>query len=444
MRLCVGIYDLVALALCASSLLAPATGAQPTKEDGAEPFTKYERYSATYEVNADGTYVEHYEWAVRVLAEQGVGTANSTSITYTERLHDIEILEAYTVKPDSRRIDAPPNNYQVLQAGTERGEADAKCADHKFMTVVFPEVAVGDLVVFSYRRVLQEALFPGQFSLALPLSRDEVYDDVQIRVSAPESMVLRVFSRDVGGGEIGHAQGRREWLWSFRNAKRAKPDYSGLSWPDTGPVILVSTFGDYQALGTAYELRARPKAAVTERVRALASELTKGTDTPRTQVKAFYDWVSKNIRFAGNCVGAGSVVPRDVDLILTSKMGDCKDHAALMQALMDAKGIPSTLALVRMGASSTLPELPVAAAVNHVMNYVPSLDLFVDATSKNTPFGTQLRSTSNRPVVLTGPPYGIRKTPSIEDRTNWVRLKTKPQSHPDSSADGEIKLDTGG
>ena len=113
-----------------------------------------------------------------------------------------------------------------------------------------------------------------------------------------------------------------------------------LSWPDTGPVILVTTFDDYEALGTAYELRARPKAAVTERVRALADELTKGTYTPRTQVKAFYDWVSKNIRFAGSCVGAGSVVPHDVDRILTSKMGDCKDHAVLMQALMEREKHP--------------------------------------------------------------------------------------------------------
>ena len=85
-----------------------------------------------------------------------------------------------------------------------------------------------------------------------------------------------------------------------------------------------------------------------------------------------------------------------------------------------------------------------AAAVNHVMNYVPSLDLFVDATSKNIPFGALPHSTSNKPVILTGAPYGIRKTPSIDDRTNWVRVKPNPQVHPDSSADGETKLETGG
>jgi hypothetical protein len=86
----------------------------------------------------------------------------------------------------------------------------------------------------------------------------------------------------------------------------------------------------------------------------------------------------------------------------------------------------------------------VAAAVNHVMNYIPSLDLFVDATSKNVPFGALPHSTSNKPVILTGAPYGTRKTPSIDDRANWVRVKTKLQVHPDSSADGETKFQVGG
>jgi hypothetical protein len=444
MRSCVvGIYRLVVVVLCGSSLLVPAIPAEPTNGVGGEPFTRYERYWATYDVNADGTYVEQYDWAMRVLTQQGVATANNTAITYTDRLHAVEILEAYTLKPDGRRIDALPSTDQVWQS-TGQGERNLTCSERKFKTVAFAEVAAGDLVVFSYRRAHKEALFPGHFSLALPLSRDELYDDVRVRLTAPQSMTLRVFSRNADGGEIAHAPGQREWLWTFRNAIRAKPEDSALSWPDTGPVILASTFGDYQALGTAYEVRARPKAAVSETVRALADELTKDTYTPRAQVKAFYDWVSKNIRFAGSCVSAGSVVPQDADLILSGRMGDCKDHAALMQALMNAKNISSTLALVRIGTSSTLPDLPVAAAVNHVMNYVPSLDLFVDASAKNVPFGALAPSTSNKPVVLTGAPYGIRRTPSIDDRTNWVRVKLNLQGPPDSSADEETNLETGG
>jgi len=414
----------VALTLCCSSALAPAIAAEGAQGTSAPPSIKYERYSATYDVNVDGTYAERYEWAMRVLDEQGVTSAKSTSIAYAERLHDIQIIEAYSVSPDGRRIDASPNNYRVLQAGPGKGRAGAWCPDHKAMTVLFPDVVSGSLVVFSYRRVQKQALFPDQFSLALPLSRSEVYDDVQIRLSVPESMALHVFSRDVDGGQVKAPQGRREWLWSFRNAKRADSEDSHLPWPDAGPLVLATTFDDYQMLGAAYEVRSRPKVAVTERVQALADELTEGAHTPRAQVKAFYDWVSKNIRFVGSCWG--SVVPRDVDRILTSGMGDCKDHAALMQALMDAKRIPNALALIRIGPSVTLPALPVAAAVNHVLNYVPSLDLFVDSSAANVPFGALPPSASNKPVVLAGPLlYGLRETPSIDGPQDWVRTTYK-------------------
>ena len=111
MRFCVGIYRLVALALCGSSLLAPPIPAE-SKDNEGKPFTKYERYSATYEVNADGTYVEHYEWAMRVLCRTGRGDREQHVDSYTQRLHDVEILEAYTLKPNGRRIDAPPNNIR--------------------------------------------------------------------------------------------------------------------------------------------------------------------------------------------------------------------------------------------------------------------------------------------------------------------------------------------
>ena len=426
---------MLAISLCSSSLLAPAALAEPANGTAALPFVKFERYLATYEVNADGTYAERYDWALRILDKRGVHSASTTSISYTEHTQDVQILEAYVLTSDGRRIDALPANYRVLQIGGSHGTAGPACVDHKVMTVVFPEAAMGDLVVFSYQRVQKEALFLGHFSLTLPLSRDELYEDVRIRLSAPESMALRVLSREVDGGEIESARGRREWLWTFHNSKRTTPDSSSSSWTDAGPLILASTFNDYQTVGTAYELRSRPKAAVTERVRLLADELTQGAYTPRAQVRAFYDWVSKNIRYSGGC--PGSVVPQDVDRILGRGMGDCKDHAVLMQALLDAKNIPSTLALVRMGASSMLPELPVVAALNHVVNYIPSLDLFVDATAENVPFGTLPLSISNKPAVLTGPPYGIRRTPFIDDPTHWVQVETTLLGHSDSSADGQ-------
>jgi transglutaminase-like putative cysteine protease len=96
------------------------------------------------------------------------------------------------------------------------------------------------------------------------------------------------------------------------------------------------------------------------------------------------------VTYGGNCVGIGALVPCELNAVLDNRMGDCKDHATLMQALLAARGIDSQQVLVNAGNLYRLFELLVVAQVNHVINYVPELKLFMDATAKDRPYNTQL------------------------------------------------------
>ena len=51
-------------------------------------------------------------WALKVLSEQGVAEAQQASVSFSDRLEKLEILSAYTLKSDGRKIDVPPTNYQ--------------------------------------------------------------------------------------------------------------------------------------------------------------------------------------------------------------------------------------------------------------------------------------------------------------------------------------------
>ena len=53
---------------------------------------------------------------------------------------------------------------------------------------MFPDVEVGDTVVFAYRIVQATPMFPGHFSVAHVFSRYAAYDDVSIKVIAPASL----------------------------------------------------------------------------------------------------------------------------------------------------------------------------------------------------------------------------------------------------------------
>lgn len=406
-------------------------------------FTKTLYDHTTYQVRADGTATETREWAVKVLAEQGLSSANEASVSHSEQLEKAEILAAYTLKSDGRRLDAPPSNYQV-SSNSGSGNAAPMFSDLQTNSVVFPDVAVGDTVVFSYRLTDKEATFPGQFSFARAFSKFSVLEDGSITLTAPDSLPLQVLAREVEGGKTAGAAGENRWEWHYRNTSLAQPESGAVSAFDYGPLVVATTFKDYAAIAAAYESRAHDKAAVTPRIHELAESLTKGAATPRDKAKALYEWVSKNVKFAGNCVGNGSVVPHPADLVLANRMGDCKDHTALMQALLADRGIDSTPALIDSGSAYSLPDVPTVELFDHVINYIPSLDLYLDSTAENVPLGALPHSEYGKPVLHTADFRGVAHTPPPPVHADRNVMRTRMEFRADGSATGHSDVEVDG
>jgi Domain of Unknown Function with PDB structure (DUF3857) len=230
----------------------------PARADGAKKefagYTKYVWYHAHYDINPDGTHVETQAWALKVLTEQGVSEANSESVSFSDRLETATILSAYTLKKDGRKINVPPSNFQD-EINTGKGAAAPMFSDIRTKTVAFPDVAVGDTVVLSYKLTQKEATSPGNFSLLQSFSKFEVYDEVKISLSAPTSLGLRVYSRGVEGGEAPSSDGRRNWAWSYRNQQVATPESGAVSSRDYGPLIVATTFKGLRRAGGCVQRR---------------------------------------------------------------------------------------------------------------------------------------------------------------------------------------------
>lgn len=406
-------------------------------------YTKYVWYHAHYDVNDDGTHVETTSWALKVLSEQGVARAQEASVSVSDRLEKLEILSAYTLKPDGRKINVPPTNYQD-ETNTGKGSVAPMFSDIRTRTVAYPDVAVGDTVVLSYKLTQVEATFPRNFSTLESFSKFQVYDDAQVSLSAPKSLGLRVYSRGVEGGEAPSNDGRSNWAWSYKNQQMATPETGSVSSLDYGPLIVATTFKDYGALAAAYDARAKTKAVPTDAIRKLANDLTQNARTPREIAKALYDWVAQNIKFVGNCVGHGSVVPHDADVVLANKMGDCKDHTTLLQALLAVKGIASTPTLINSADAYTLPDAPTIEAFNHVITYIPSLNLYADSTSPYTSFGSLPSSDAGKPVVKTVDFKGVEHTPVPNWRDNGSTSITVMKIDADGSGEGMTKIHSKG
>lgn len=420
------------------------TSAAATAEP-AELSTRIQRYHVSYSLNADYTSSETHDWTMQVLKENALSNAKEASISYSTSIEKADVLAAYTLKADGRRIEVPKSNYQVV---TNSGNAkDAPVfSDRTRLTVVFPELAVGDTVGFSYKLSQLEPMFPKHFSIVQYFNRNTAYDDVKITIDYPAALWTQVDARELTGAAATEKDGRRQLTWTFANKlplKNTRRDYSVYE-ADEVPGLAFSTFKSYAEIAQAYGARATPKAAVTPQVQALADEIAKGRTSPRDTARALYDWVATNITYAGNCIGTGAVVPHDIAFILENKMGDCKDHATLLQALLAARKIESTQALINAGSSFKLARVPVVSRVNHVINYLPAFDLFLDSTSSTTPFGMLPDGSQDKPALLVdGFREGLR-TPAPQPGSNVQTMKTRINILDNGSVTGTVEVATKG
>ena len=430
-------YGIIAIAL--------AMGGNAYAKEADERPMQIERENTTYVVNADGSYVELHETSIKLLKETALESAKDSSISYSTSIQKADIVEAYTLKADGRKVPVPPGNFQVVTSTGQGGDSPIY-SDHTTLTVVFPDLAVGDTTVFSYRLTALKPMFEGQFSIIDSYSPATYYGDVRIVVDAPDTMAAQHQAWQMKETVKPASKGRKVIEWTWSNTKPVEPE----SIRDTVfnveryPGYAFSTFSSYAQIAQAYGAVARAKAVPTERIRKLAGEIAGDATEPRAVAKNLYEWVSKNISYAGNCIGLGAVVPRDLDVVLDNKMGDCKDHATLLQALLAARDIDSTQALVNAGSTYNLPKVPVASVVNHVISYIPGLDLYLDSTAATVPFGSLPGGAYGKPVLLVDGHSDGAKTPALQSGQDWQRMKSTLRIQPDGSVKGTLRLELGG
>jgi hypothetical protein len=267
-------------------------------------------------------------------------------------------------------------------------------------------------VHFELRRRSIAPLFPGNFARRFDLGPHANIEAADIAISMPASMHLAIDPHGLAdAGMIRQGQRlRHSWQWRAQG--------SGDVWLD------VSTFPDYPALGQAFAARARQ--SPSPETDALAHRLIADvTDRPE-QARRLYEWVATNIRYVDVQVGQGRVVPHPVAQILRNRYGDCKDHAALLQALLAAAGIASEPTLISSSHGDELPPVATMAVIDHVILYIPEFRLYLDSTSPFAAFGTLPFSDTGKPVVIADPQGSrVGRTPHLSGSATEVAIRTE-------------------
>ncbi len=398
--------------------------------------TVLERWHVRYDVERDGRATVTKELHQKILQPQALPEAAAYDFSFLSALQQGSLLEAYTLKPDGRRIDVPPASFQSAP--------DAGDPARTRTLVRFADVAVGDTVAVRFRIADREAVLPGAFSLAHGFSPFSVHRDSRITVRAPRGLDLRFEAHGLQELPASTQGGSVERQWEYRNP--APRPWSaadeGLWRMEETPVLLASSFASHGDLARAYGARARPLAEPTARVRALAQEVAGGADDARERARLLYEWVSTHIAAAGGaCLGLGAMVPQAPDAVLARGAGDCKDQATLLQALLAAVGIRSEQVLLNAGEVYDLPATPVLSSLDHVINYLPDWQLYLDASAPLIPFGHLPAQAYGKNVVHGEAEPALRRIPAGAADANGQAVHTRLRVAADGSARGRLEVE---
>jgi len=407
---------------------------------GAQAQSVKQSIDVTYEIASDLTVVRTSHVEVTPMNPASVQSESQQHFSYTAN-QTAEILEAYTRKADGTQI--PVDQSQIV---TQNGLVGAVTSytDLKIMLIPFRDVDVGDTIVMTSRLTEREHYLPKQYSYLQSLPPTPAESAVSIRLKTPKALSIAFDAHGFSYDEqVTDSDIVRHWSGTFEPSHINEHDIANPR--AIVPTLAFSTLPSYEALAQDYYAAAAPKAAVTPAIQQLADQITAGKDDKRRKAEAIFDWMTREVQYVGIYFGNGRYVPNDADTILSRRLGDCKDHATLMSALLAAEGISSEQVLINIGPDYELPAVPVLQAFNHEILYLPEFGLYADPTSPDTTFGVLNRLEMDKPVVrVSAAGAQVTRTPVGYTADNVYRYNTSIVLGSDGRTHGETRIEATG
>jgi len=390
------------------------------------------QYQAMVKVDESGRTTTHITIKINLSSDTALQRFSQYPIPYNADLQSVKIDAAETIHADGTHVVAELQSAVFDRAAPVTVSAPQFSATH-LRIVAFPAITKGDTVLLSYTVTDLDTMFPGKFTALAVYPPTDNFHDASVTLDTPADMPVNIDAPGMQAQQDTVQNGRHVRVYGYHTAGSGPvaPQANVLTWTDVGPYFLATNFRDYAEIGQAYYARSGAQDAPSAAIQELADSVTKGVNDGREQATRLYDWVSRNVRYVGVYIGAGPVVPRSPDVVLSGRYGDCKDHAELFAALLKAKHIESHSVLINLGNGYRLPNAPDWMAFNHAITWLPEFKVFADTTAGFAPFGTLTFEASDKPAL---------------DTTTGVMLHTPPQNEANSrsSVDYALNIDDDG
>ena len=253
--------------------------------------------------------------------------------------------------------------------------------------VRFGRLEPGDVVELQYRveDVASRNEFADYFGEVVYMQSSEPVGASEYVLMTPKSRSFYFNEPKVPGllADVEERGDQRIYRFRAKDVPPLDPEALQPPWAEILGHVNVSTYKTWEDMGRWYWGLVRDQFVPDDEVRRRAEALTKGLSGDAAKARAVYDYVAQKTRYVALEFGIHGYKPYRCAQIFARGFGDCKDKATLIVTMLGALGIKATPVVVRTANKGDIEAAPASLApFDHMIAYVPSLDLYLDGTAE--------------------------------------------------------------
>ncbi len=331
-----------------------------------------ELYNRDIYIRKDGTYTETIEFIMVPLKESGKDSLVSFPVTYNASNSELKVLEAKTIRDGQ---DYPVD--QKLMEDKPLASSPQGFDQNNQILIAFPEIDLKSKIYLKYQIIVKEPPVYGFYSTDFIYGSGGYWQASRCHVLSELPLYVKTHDTEhfleVSHGKV---ENKTEITIVLKRPIIKMPVHEKNSLIDNKifPWVTVSSLKEWPIFGG---LVVKPyETVLSQPLPPLFEDIAKEANSKETvvqKINAVTSRLAETITYMGDWrTIKGKFVPRNLEEIAKSRIGDCKDLAAVSSAIFRRLGMKSHVALIRRGMEPepSPNDIPTIGAFNHAIVYV--------------------------------------------------------------------------
>ncbi|WP_031432393.1 DUF3857 domain-containing protein [Methylomarinum vadi] len=254
------------------------------------------------------------------------GIENSGNDSFWINIHNqhAEILEAYVLQPDGRRLQVDPS---ALQFNSDNSSGTFN--DYFYVTIPYPQLQQGSISILTYKIRTDKKRSPMPWARIIYPAGFTPVENFSIRASWKSEKWKPVWQTDYP--DLNCSEDQFSLICRTQQPSPPFPIEDGMpSAYDLLPTLVLSEPSTWKTISSTMEELSSSALKDNKKVQDFAFTLIKGTkNSPLQRLNHLTDFVAGKVRYVGIEHGSNGLTPKPTRKTLEQRYGDCKDKTML-------------------------------------------------------------------------------------------------------------------